>query len=161
MTDLDIGATLRFLHDARVEYVLIGGVAVAAHGHVRGTEDVDLVPDPDPDNLLRLGNALASAGARRLLGDEAPFGPADHNALAAGRNLSVVTDHGPIDVVQQVDGLPPYRELVERADRIEAFGIPLLVISRADLIAAKRRRGERRDLDDVEVLQRSPPEQPA
>jgi len=34
-------------------FVVIGGVAVAAHGYVRGTADLDLVPDPDPENLKR------------------------------------------------------------------------------------------------------------
>ena len=125
---------------------------MAAHGHIRGTEDVDLVPDPDPDNLLRLGNALAALGARRLLGDGAPFGPADHDALAQRRNLSVVTRFGPLDVVQRVPGLPPFDELASRAVRIEAFGIPLLVTSRSDLIAAKRARGAPRDLADIAAL---------
>lgn len=152
MSDLDIGATLRALSDADVAFVLIGGVAVAAHGHIRGTEDVDLVPDPDPDNLLRLGNALAGLGARRLLGDGGAFVPADHDALAHHRNLSVVTRFGPLDVVQRVPGLPAFDELAARAVRIEAFGIPLLVISRSDLIAAKRARGAPRDLADIAAL---------
>lgn len=86
MSDLDIGATLNALHDADVAFVLIGGVAVAAHGHVRGTDDVDLVPDPEPGNRLRLGNALVDLGARRLLGDGSAFGPEDHAALAAARS---------------------------------------------------------------------------
>lgn len=153
MTDLDIGATLRALSEAGVDFVLIGGVAVAAHGHVRGTEDVDLVPDPDPENLLRLGNALIALDARRLLGDGEPFGPADHDALAARRNLSLVTRYGQLDVVQRVPGLPSYAELAARAMTIEAFGLALKVISKSDLIAAKRQRAEPRDLDDVSALE--------
>ncbi len=153
MSDLDIGATLRALHEGNVAFVLIGGVAVAAHGHVRGTEDIDLVPDPEPDNLLRLGNVLATLGARRLLGDGAPFGPDDHDALAAHRNLSVVTRFGPLDVVQRVPGLPGYSELAARAIAAEAFGVPLRVISKVDLIAAKRARSEPRDLDDINALE--------
>lgn len=153
MSDLDIGATLRALSEAGVDFVLIGGVAVAAHGHVRGTEDVDLVPDPEPDNLLRLGNALVGLDARRLLGDGEPFGPADHNALAARRNLSLLTRNGQLDIVQHATGLPSYQELAERAITIEAFGLTLRVISKSDLIATKRSRGEPRDLDDVSALE--------
>jgi len=153
VSDLDIGATLRALSEAGVDFVLIGGVAVAAHGHVRGTEDVDLVPDPEPDNLLRLGNALVGLDARRLLGDGEPFGPADHNALAARRNLSLLTRNGQLDIVQHATGLPSYQELAERAITIEAFGLTLRVISKSDLIATKRSRGEPRDLDDVSALE--------
>ncbi len=152
MSELDIGATLRALHEADVAFVLIGGVAVAAHGHVRGTEDVDFVPDPEPGNLLRLGNVLAALGAHRLLGDGAAFGPDDHDALAAHRNLSLVTRFGPLDVIQRVPGLPSYRELEERAVAVEAFGVPLRVISKVDLIASKRARSEPRDLDDIDAL---------
>jgi hypothetical protein len=108
--------------------------------------------DPDPENLLRLGNALVGLGARRLLDDEAPFGPADRDALAQHRNLSVVTRFGPLDVVQRVPALPESGELASRAAQIEAFGIPLLVISRSDLIAAKRARGAPRDLADIAAL---------
>lgn len=153
MSDLDIGATLKALSGADVDFVLIGGVAVAAHGHVRGTEDVDLVPDPDPENLLRLGNALLELDARRLLGGQEPFGPADHNALAARRNLSLLTRHGQLDIVQHVPGLPSYAELATRAITIEAFGLTLKVISKADLVAAKRTRGEPRDIDDISALE--------
>lgn len=46
---------LRRLADAGVDFVLIGGLAVTAWGVVRGTKDVDVVLDPDPDNLTRLG----------------------------------------------------------------------------------------------------------
>lgn len=49
------------LHDEGVRHVVIGGVAVAAHGFVRATADVDLVPDPGPDNLRALGSALCGS----------------------------------------------------------------------------------------------------
>ena len=49
---------LRVLSDHHVEFVLIGGFAVALHGHVRATKDVDIVPEQSPENLTRLWNAL-------------------------------------------------------------------------------------------------------
>jgi hypothetical protein len=42
------------LTDADVEFVVIGGVAVGVHGFVRATRDLDVVPDPAPENLVRL-----------------------------------------------------------------------------------------------------------
>lgn len=48
---------------AGVRFVVIGGVAVGVHGFVRATEDRDIVPDPDPENLNRL--AGSRCGERR------------------------------------------------------------------------------------------------
>jgi hypothetical protein len=48
LSEFDLRVLLQLLHEKDVSSVVIGGVAVAAHGFVRGTEDLDLVPDPDP-----------------------------------------------------------------------------------------------------------------
>ena len=56
MSPLDIPGLLRALADDDVDYVLIGAAALAAHGPVRATEDVDIVPDPDPENLAVAGD---------------------------------------------------------------------------------------------------------
>jgi predicted nucleotidyltransferase len=50
------------LADAGVDFVVVGGVAVAVHGYVRVTEDVDLVIDPSPENVRRLLGCLADYG---------------------------------------------------------------------------------------------------
>ncbi len=60
------------LSDGGVEYVLIGGLAVGAHGFPRATKDVDIVPAPDDGNLDRLANVLRmieafNFGTRRAL----------------------------------------------------------------------------------------------
>jgi hypothetical protein len=61
---LDAERILRALTEHGVEYVLIGGLAVQTHGHVRTTNDADLIPAPDPANLKR----LAPRFARSVLG---------------------------------------------------------------------------------------------
>ena len=56
------------LSDGGVEFVLIGGLAVGAHGFPRATKDVDIVPAPDDGNLDRLANVLprlSQAGRRQ------------------------------------------------------------------------------------------------
>lgn len=58
MRDFDLRSLLEVLDAEGIRFVVIGGVAVGAHGYVRGTEDLDLVPDPDPANLDRLTDAL-------------------------------------------------------------------------------------------------------
>ena len=77
MSSLDLRALLAALHAAEARFVLIGGVAVAAHGYVRATEDLDIVPDPSAENLRRLGNALVRMGATLPLADGRDFVPRD------------------------------------------------------------------------------------
>jgi len=59
---LDVGALLRQLHDAEIEHILIGGLAVNAWGVIRSTKDIDICPATDPDNLGRLA-ALCGVSA--------------------------------------------------------------------------------------------------
>jgi hypothetical protein len=64
---------LRALHAAGVEHIIIGGFAVNAHGVIRTSKDLDIVPDPDPGNLSRLAKLLAELDARHVgLGDFSP-----------------------------------------------------------------------------------------
>ncbi len=81
---------LQALIAARVEFVIIGGFSLAAHGIVRATKDIDIVPSPDPANLSRLVEALRMLDAEPLLAED--FDPAeigitlDEAGLALGGN---------------------------------------------------------------------------
>ena len=55
---------LRRLVEARVRFVLVGGLAVNAWGVVRGTKDLDVVADPDLENLQRLADVAAATGGQ-------------------------------------------------------------------------------------------------
>jgi hypothetical protein len=55
---LDLAGLLRELATGGVRFVVIGGIAVAAHRVVRATEDVDVVPDPSLENLDHLCDVL-------------------------------------------------------------------------------------------------------
>ncbi len=65
-------ALLRTLLEHGVEFIVIGGFSLAAHGIVRGTKDVDVVPAPERPNLERLARALKEVEARIDLGDLDP-----------------------------------------------------------------------------------------
>src|SRR5437667_11491188 len=62
----DVEAILRALNDADVRYLIVGGLAVVAHGYVRYTADVDLVLDLERDNALRAMKALDAIAYRPL-----------------------------------------------------------------------------------------------
>ncbi len=59
-------AIARVLNQASVRYLVVGGLAVNAHGYLRFTKDVDLVVQLIPDNVTRALDALATLGYRPL-----------------------------------------------------------------------------------------------
>jgi hypothetical protein len=150
MRPFDLRALLAALAEEPVHFVLIGGVAVAAHGQVRATEDVDLVPAPTGDNLDRLANVLIRIDAR--LQNGGALGPDERQALHRGRNLKVKTVHGPIDIVQRLPGVPSYKRLEEDSVESDILGTPVRVCSLAHLREMKTARGSHQDLADLENL---------
>ena len=129
---------------ARVEFAVVGGVAVNMHGYVRATNDLDIFIRPTAENALVAFNALLTLGVSLegmepsdLLDDEGNlrFGPGE--------------DH--IDILASIGEMPfdqVWRNRIEAV--IEGLSIPF--ISKADLIANKLQVGRLRDLADAEEL---------
>lgn len=157
---LDPEPLLRFLHDKGVRHIIIGGVAVAAHGYARTTKDLDVVPRPDWQNLARLAGALVELHAIPAeLGDfaanEVPMDATNPDDLAAGGNFRIETDLGALDVMQWVAGIETddlYAELEREALGFTLDGTPLRYCGLAHLRAMKQAAGRPRDLDDLEQL---------
>src|SRR4029077_15170960 len=63
----DIRTIFRALNDADVHYLIVGGLAVVAHGYVRFTQDIDVVIQLERENVLRAMNALTAIGYRPLI----------------------------------------------------------------------------------------------
>lgn len=87
-TELRLRELLDRLAAAEVRFVLVGGLAVNAWGHVRGTQDVDLVPDPDRGNLDRLARVLEQAGGHVETAEGRLAASAIRTFLAAGARSS-------------------------------------------------------------------------
>jgi len=149
----DLAALLRALHEHGVDHVVIGGVAVGAHGYIRATEDLDIVPDPSAENhrrlaelLLRLEATLPTAGGRR-------FDPNhDLGALRQGQNVSVDTTLGSLDIVQRARGVPDYATLLGDAANAELLGVALKVCSLSHLRQMKSTAARSQDLADLDNL---------
>jgi predicted nucleotidyltransferase len=134
------------LADNKVRYVAVGAVAVIAHGVVRATRDVDIVPDPAPDNLARLASAIqALQGAPR--GE--PDTPVTAQLLGRDANMRFDTEAGQLDVLCAEQYRRLFPELDSRAMDTEADGVPIRVVSRNDLIRLKAGSGRDRDLLDI------------
>ena len=166
---LDVAELIRRLDTARVEYVLIGGLAVNAHGVIRSTKDIDICPDPDPANLARLAKLLGDLGVRQLgVEDEGfsehemPFDPTRATDLAQGGNFRLETPLGVLDLMQWVPGFEAdsaYEALARDAAVATAFGVRVRVCSLAALLQMKRAAGRPRDLQDVADLEAAHPEE--
>ena len=160
MNALDPEPLLRFLHEQGVAHILIGGVAVAAHGYPRSSNDLDLVPAPDSANLGRLARALALLHARPAELDDFSAGevPADATSaddLARGGNFRLETDLGPLDVMQWISGIDAddlYAELDRDALAFSLGDVPVRYCGLDHLRTMKQAAGRPRDLDDLEHL---------
>jgi hypothetical protein len=162
---------MRRLHAAGVEHVLIGGLAVNAHGVIRATKDVDICPNPDIANLKRLATLLEDLSVRQLGVEEGgfqehemPFDPTRAEDLAQGGNFRLETPLGVLDVMQWVpgiDGEHAYPALARDAEEATAFGVSLRVCSLGALRQMKRAAGRPRDLQDLADLEAAHPAGPA
>jgi predicted nucleotidyltransferase len=141
------------LADAGVDFVVIGAIAVIAHGHVRTTRDVDITYATEQPNLDLLGQVLVDLDARlRGVAEVVPFVP-DRRTLHGAEILTLETTHGALDLLASPPGAPPYAELKERAETIDVEGRSVAIASLDDLVAMKRAAGRPRDLEDIQALE--------
>jgi predicted nucleotidyltransferase len=152
---LDIGELIRTLARHGVEYIVVGGVATQVHGHERMTMDLDLTPSPEPENLDRLGEALAELDAEPLEGDfegaEIPVGDPERLALAA-IVPPLLTRHGQLHILKEPKGARAFEQMRDAALVVEVAGVEIAIVSLDDLIRMKRAAGRPRDLEDIAVL---------
>jgi hypothetical protein len=132
------------LHVHDVRYVVIGGIAAIVHGVPRTTFDVDLLIEASEPNAARLLKALEAAGI-------------DSAALTTPQQLlaheiTIFKDVVRIDVQTSTPGLSFADAWHRRVER-EVSGVPYWILSKPDLIAAKRAAGRPKDLEDVRVLE--------
>jgi hypothetical protein len=153
MTLPDLRGLVQELAASHVEFVVIGGVAVGLHGFIRATEDLDVVPDPARGNLDRLADLLERWSATLLLHPARRFGGRERWALQRGRNLSVSTPMGDLDVVRALSGVPAYDELLAACVRFTVDGVEIRVASTEHLIAMKRARASDLDRADIAALE--------
>jgi len=144
-----------------VEFIVVGGYAVAAHGFPRATKDVDICPNPSDDNLGRLATALEGLEATPI-GLEEFSGEFDLepnlDGLKMGGNWTLLTKYGRLDVMQTFsfedapDGEGDYRDLASRAIERDFLGHRARFCSYGDLLRMKRAAGRAQDKVDVESL---------
>jgi hypothetical protein len=133
-------------------YVLIGGLAMIAHGSARLTFDLDLSIARDGENVERLVRALAPLQPRpRGFPDELPF-VWDSVALRGMTTATLRTTAGDIDLLAEPEGVDNFDGLWSRAVEGEVFGRTVRIASLEDLAGMKKAAGREKDLEDLRYI---------
>ena len=154
----DLERTLSALEKAQVRYLVVGGVAVVLHGHLRVTADLDLVVQLTPDNVERAIGALEGLGFRpRAPVAASQFARAEvREEWIRDKGLTVFSlwspEHPGFEVDLFVEEPFDFGEVYARAVRVELDSCSATVISRSDLIVLKERAARPRDQEDVAAL---------
>ena len=160
MTRSSVQTILGALNQAGVRYLVVGGLAVVAHGHVRFTADIDILLDFDEENLRRAMEVFASLGFR----PRAPV-PLRQFADAEIRQgwirdkgltvFSLFSDDHPLTEVDLfvADPLGFEEAYARRATLAVAPDVAATFVAVDDLIRLKRSAGRPQDLVDAEALE--------
>jgi len=131
---------------AEVEYLIVGAHALAAHGHVRATKDLDVWVRPEPANAGRTYRALAAFGA--------PLSELTEADLATpGTIFQIGVAPVRIDILTAIDGVR-FEDAWPARVATTFGGVPTTVLSREHLLQNKRASGRLQDLADIERLER-------
>jgi len=154
MSDFRPDEILRVLHEHRVRFVLIGGLAATLHGAAHPTFDVDITPDDSPANMKRLSAALHTLKARIRV-DGIPGGlPFDHDAACLARmmNLNLVTRAGDLDIAMHPTGVETFKAWDAHATDLVALGVAVRVAALDDIIRSKEAAGRQKVLVTLPLL---------
>jgi len=155
----DVETILRALNDADVRYLIVGGLAVVAHGYVRYTADVDIVLDLERDNALRAMKALNAIGYRPLVPvDAMDFADEEKRRVwIREKNMVVFQMRNPDRESTRLDIFvkEPFAFTKEfaQAKWEEVAGIRAPVLRYDELIRLKRSSGRPQDLIDIDQLE--------
>ena len=136
-----------------MEFILAGGVAAAAHGSSRATQDVDVIYRRTSENLRRIADSLAPL--KPYLRGAPPGLPfrLDVETLSRGLNFTLTTSLGWIDLLGEITGGGTYDALVKRTFQADIFGVRCKVLDLEALIETKRAAGRPKDFEALAELE--------
>lgn len=140
----DFRELLALFNAKNVEYLIVGGYALAFHGAPRFTGDLDIFVKPDPENARRILNALHDFGFASLGLQEDDFIQMDHVIQLGFPPVR-------IDIITSLTGVRWEEAWSTRTEG--CYGdIPASFIGRDQFIANKQATGRAKDLADLEAL---------
>lgn len=141
----DFKEFIESLNANRVRYLVVGGYAVAMHGHPRYTKDLDIWIDRTPANSKRMLRALNDFGFGSL-------GVKAADLEGFDRILQFGIPPNRIDVLTSILGVK-FPACFKQRVVVEIGGVPVNFIDVENLKASKRAAGRLQDLADVEKLE--------
>lgn len=135
------------LADAGAEFVVLGGHAVAFHGHPRATKDLDVLVRATPANAARVYRALAAFGAPL-----SAFAVAEADFATYDGVLQIGVPPRRIDLLNRADGIS-FDDAIRAGDAFELEGRRVPVIGLEALLRNKRAASREQDLADVKALE--------
>lgn len=135
------------LHDAGAELAIIGGYAVAFHGYLRATKDLDVLIRPTPENARKVYRGLAAFGAPL-----SAFEVSDADFASYDGVLQIGVAPVRIDIINRI--AVPFDEVIADGETLDVDGRAIPVIGRDALVRAKLAAGRPQDTADVEALRR-------
>jgi predicted nucleotidyltransferase len=143
-THPDFVELLRLLEENGVEYMIVGGYAVAYHGYPRFTKDLDIFFRVTEENITRIRTTLVAFGFR-----EEDLPP---NAFsAAGNVLTFGVAPVRVDQLNEIDGIT-YETAKDQIVRGTYGGVEVTFIGFDDLVRNKKSTSRTKDKGDVEEL---------
>jgi predicted nucleotidyltransferase len=137
---------LKFFSEAKVEYLVVGGMAVNYHGYHRSTGDLDLWVAISPQNQDRLAAALKEFGF-------SPQSLSQRPLLQKPKFLRIGQPPLRIEIHSDISGCQ-FEDCLARAETCSINGVDVRFISLADLRLNKQAAGRTKDLADLEELPR-------
>ena len=145
----DLKSLVKYLDDAKVEYALVGGYAIAAHGFNRVSEDIDILVNPSVENARRWIFALSHLpdhATQELAANPDVFADDTRYALR-------VNDEFTVDVMPSIAG-HSWNEMLPYIETIDFEGVNLKLLNLEGLLMTKQ--GVRpKDQMDAAVLRRA------
>lgn len=148
MLNSDFKEFAQLLNAHGVDYLVVGGYALAAHGHPRYTGDLDIWYHNKPANLTRLESVLKTFGFGAL-------GISSADLASPGNVVQLGYPPRRIDLLSSIDGVE-FSKCWSRRDSVEWDGVVLPLIGLADFKVNKRASGRLKDLADLEELDNKP-----
>ena len=144
----DFADFINAFENNRVEYVLVGGLAVVLHGYNRTTGDMDILVRPSSENYNKMLRAFHEFGLPESFIKEVDFlNPEDKDVFTFGRPPLA------IDVMTKMKGVT-FDEVFDESQMMKIEGLNIRVVHLNHLIAAKKASGRYKDLDDIENLEK-------
>ena len=140
----DFKELLELFNTHNVEYVIVGGYALAFHGAPRYTGDIDLLIKPDQENAQKVLNALKDFGFASL-------DLASNDFSSPGKVVQLGVPPVRIDIITSITGLT-WEQIASNRENGTYGDVPVYYIGKQEFVTNKKAISRHKDLADIEAL---------